>query len=1084
MGSRQSEDCVGLNCTSTANRVWYCIDCDSFLCDPCWSQYPPHTGDRKGRDGLEHERTKYNVYVQLRHILNPKYTRDELENLHYRDLDTTWFGIRRTEDGRPSFADHDVYSTLMEEPLSSGAEKHPQLASFIGQTNAGKSTLIKMLIQLQERRHNIETPLFPTPVVGSSTQTHNPTSADVHLYVDPRRCERSTPLLYADCEGFNAGATLPLGAIENRTSVHDGQTLLPRLTPGRTRPLTWADTDEKKTRAFAVAQLYPRILYTFSDVIVFVLRDSRTFEVTTLRPLLEWGEASLETSVNQPTLPHAIIALNSTDLDGPINEWSSETATQNLLDANQGCLHPVNGHPFFLRLAKQWRARNRRKPIKRIIDLIHCYYSTFKVIRIPYKGRYQLLNNQIQGLHKMITESCDTSFAAKREVNMLSNSAELNVYFQSAFEHFTKTLDTPFNFREVSLLNNPIADDFGGHILQLALAIQSHGRRTDCEMIFDNLRYPVASSVMLDCIRHRKGLPEDLFTAYEDKCRDALEEFGDLHAPCEYHTDTEICVNVATNHSSKGHQNAAGKIIKPGRFRSRFKPDQYYPTWSARIREAIRDIHQHLQATLEGEQGVSEETCLLRIHSDVMDRLYAITGSASDFLSHSTCFCCLMQAPQHILPCGHVLCANCVRSYGKTLIGGTTTKSVLCLSCCPLHPGVTQWQPPFIVRFKPDQAGVRLLSLDGGGIRGIVELEVLRAIQRQFSDRIPIRAFFDLIIGTSTGGIIALAMGVKDWRMKRCIEDFIHLCGIAFTPRPMHDVPILKYLIPFRHVAKYETSPLRTVLKNTFGEQRLFGGDQSQCPDHGAKVAVVAADEAGRRAIVLANYSRKDSNDTGERTVSYEFLRRANPKLELKVWEAAAATSATPSYFKPFEHEPTRKTYLDGNVYHNNPISILHHESKLLWPDVADRSPDILLSIGTSQNAAVLTESLSSNSLPSQSGQHVFSSELAWKHFRAHVNSADELGRNESRYMRINPDIGREPPGLDEINRLKELQRDVRHALKSRENRSQIERVAHVLVASSFYYERTSAARFERNGYFSCTGNYCACSIFEYRTYS
>lgn len=92
MGSRRSEVCVGLNCTTPANRVWYCIDCDSFLCDPCWSQYQPHTGGRKGRDGLEHERTKHNVYLQLKHILNPKYTRDELENLHYRDLDTTWFG--------------------------------------------------------------------------------------------------------------------------------------------------------------------------------------------------------------------------------------------------------------------------------------------------------------------------------------------------------------------------------------------------------------------------------------------------------------------------------------------------------------------------------------------------------------------------------------------------------------------------------------------------------------------------------------------------------------------------------------------------------------------------------------------------------------------------------------------------------------------------------------------------------------------------------------------------------------------------------------------------------------------------------
>lgn len=221
----------------------------------------------------------------------------------------------------------------------------------------------------------------------------------------------------------------------------------------------------------------------------------------------------------------------------------------------------------------------------------------------------------------------------------------------------------------------------------------------------------------------------------------------------------------------------------------------------------------------------------------------------------------------------------------------------------------------------------------------------------------------------STGGVIALAMGVKDWRMRRCIDDFVHLCGVAFTPRSMHDVPILRHLIPFRHAARYETSPLLTVLKSTFGEQRLFGGDQSQSPDHGAKVAVIATDEVGRRAVVLANYSRKESKEAEQHKAPYEFLRRANPELELRVWEAAAATSATPSYFKPYEHEPTKRTYLDGTIYHNNPILVLHDERKLLWPDVANRSPDILLSIGTSQNAAVLANSLADNSTPSQSVQ-------------------------------------------------------------------------------------------------------------------
>lgn len=233
--------------------------------------------------------------------------------------------------------------------------------------------------------------------------------------------------------------------------------------------------------------------------------DDRTFEATALRPLLEWGAASLEKSVNQPTLPHAIIALNTTELGISNEEWEVRFATDSLLEANKDCLDRLNGHPFFYQLADQWKARGRT--INTILDLIHCYYSTFKVVRIPVKGRYQLLHDQVFKLHEMIAESCDLSFETKQKARMLSTSDELNVYIQSAFDHFAKTLETPFNFVEVSLKNNPIPDDFGGHILQLAIAVQSRGRRRKSSWIFEKLHYLVASSVMLDCVRHRKGWP-------------------------------------------------------------------------------------------------------------------------------------------------------------------------------------------------------------------------------------------------------------------------------------------------------------------------------------------------------------------------------------------------------------------------------------------------------------------------------------------------------------------------------------------------------------------------------------------------
>jgi patatin-like phospholipase/acyl hydrolase len=52
---------------------------------------------------------------------------------------------------------------------------------------------------------------------------------------------------------------------------------------------------------------------------------------------------------------------------------------------------------------------------------------------------------------------------------------------------------------------------------------------------------------------------------------------------------------------------------------------------------------------------------------------------------------------------------------------------------------------------KPRCAGVRILTLDGGGIRGIVELGLLRALETKGIAGVRISDLFDLVMGTSTG---------------------------------------------------------------------------------------------------------------------------------------------------------------------------------------------------------------------------------------------------------------------------------------------------------------------------------------------
>lgn len=197
----------------------------------------------------------------------------------------------------------------------------------------------------------------------------------------------------------------------------------------------------------------------------------------------------------------------------------------------------------------------------------------------------------------------------------------------------------------------------------------------------------------------------------------------------------------------------------------------------------------------------------------------------------------------------------------------------------------------------------------------------------------------------STGGIIALALGVKNWSTDECIERFVKLCDQAFTPRELNKIPIMKKVAVIGHGSTYKTKPLYAALRAEFGDEVLFGGQQKDNSRTRIKVAVTSTDETGQKAILLANYRH-----SGKGNLSCEHYRPSNPKLEMKVWEAAAATSAAPSYFKPFYHQASGRSYLDGALYNNNPVRVAHREIPMLWPDVSKKAPDIFLSIGTGKN--------------------------------------------------------------------------------------------------------------------------------------
>jgi energy-coupling factor transporter ATP-binding protein EcfA2 len=375
----------------SVEECYFCWPCNgTIFCNECWDTCPPHqmTTRRKrinhNGSGLPHEKTEPAVAKKIFDTLQSDRDHDEQALLHVQDEDTSWFGAGRDEDDDVVFQDFGRYASLMAEKSARDRRvRYPSLVSFVGQTGAGKSSLIRLLIELYAP-DGVKTQV---PVVGSNLHQDVPTSGDVHLYADPKTFEDEFPILHADCEGLDGGEREPMGAkARNKRDAKDKRTRsfvkhIRKQHHTSEREILWAKTDQTRSREYHVRNLYPRLLYTFSDVIVFVMKNPRVIE-NAIEQLIRWAEAALETSSNQPVLPHAIIVLNASDNASDPELWDVNNATVNLMESVRRAVHQNHSMRKF---AETWRQRGRT--VETVEMLLLSYYSTVRVVRVVSQPR-------------------------------------------------------------------------------------------------------------------------------------------------------------------------------------------------------------------------------------------------------------------------------------------------------------------------------------------------------------------------------------------------------------------------------------------------------------------------------------------------------------------------------------------------------------------------------------------------------------------------------------------------------------------------------------------------------------------------
>jgi len=106
-----------------------------------------------------------------------------------------------------------------------------------------------------------------TPVIG--VQLDAPTSGDVHLFPDPGTYNEERPIYYTDCEGSSGGKGVPIGSKVWQELVKPGIKSAVKEIP------LLSTRYSEKGRDWVVESLYPTVLFTFSDVVVFVTRNFR-----------------------------------------------------------------------------------------------------------------------------------------------------------------------------------------------------------------------------------------------------------------------------------------------------------------------------------------------------------------------------------------------------------------------------------------------------------------------------------------------------------------------------------------------------------------------------------------------------------------------------------------------------------------------------------------------------------------------------------------------------------------------------------------------------------------------------------------
>ncbi|OWK61063.1 Calcium-independent phospholipase A2-gamma [Lonchura striata] len=236
--------------------------------------------------------------------------------------------------------------------------------------------------------------------------------------------------------------------------------------------------------------------------------------------------------------------------------------------------------------------------------------------------------------------------------------------------------------------------------------------------------------------------------------------------------------------------------------------------------------------------------------------------------------------------------------------------------------------------------GIRILTIDGGGTRGLVALQTLRKLEELTGK--PVYQLFDYICGVSTGAILAFMLGLFHIPLDDCEELYHKLGSDVFK----QNVIVGTVKMGWNH-AFYDSDIWEKMLKEKMGSNLMIEtARKSKCPKVAA-VSTIVNRGTPLKAFVFRNYNHFPG-------IKSHYIGGCQYKL----WQAIRASSAAPGYFQ--EYVLGSDLHQDGGLLLNNPSALAVHECKCLWPNVPLQC---LISLGTGRYESEVKTNVTHTSL-------------------------------------------------------------------------------------------------------------------------